>query len=160
MKRTLAILLMVALIVAVMPAAAFAATKYKIYRVNTKKDKLMVHTGPNDSKATRKGSLPKDAAVIVLQKQKSWWKIKSSRGLEGWVYSKYLKEGAYAKVNTEKSGLNIHKGENLSEKTVMGSAPKGARVEVRYVKGDLANIIYNKMNGWSARKYLAWIVNA
>lgn len=157
MKRTLAILLMVALIVAVMPAAAFAATKYKIYRVNTKKDPLMVHTAPNDSKATRKGSLPKDAPVIVLQKQKSWWRIRSSRNMEGWVYSKYLKEGAYAKVNTEKSGLNIHKGENLDQKSVIGSAPKGARVEVKYVKGDIANIIYNKLNGWSAKKYLKWI---
>ena len=157
MKKTIAIILLVTLLVAALPASALAATKYTVYRVNTKSDNLMVHSQPNDSKATRIGYLPKDAAVVVLKKSGKWRQVKNDRGLVGWVYGSYLATGAYAKVNTKETGLNIHKTADTKKQTVIGSAPKGAKVLVKTLKGDLAEITYQKLKGWAFRSYLKWI---
>ena len=157
MKRTLAVLLLVTLLVACLPAAALADSQMKVYRVNTKSDPLMVHSGPNDSKSTRIGYLSKNSAVTVLSKSGRWWRIRAAKGLVGWVFSGYLAEGAYAQVNTRESGLNIHKARNFNKSTVIGSAPKGSRVTVMYVQGSFANVIYGKLKGWCSRNYLKWI---
>lgn len=157
MKRTLAILLLVTLLVAILPASALAATKEKVYRVNTRSGNLMVHSEPNDKKSTRIGYLSKGSAVTVLKKSGKWYRIKAMKGLEGWVYSSYLAAGAFATVNTKETGLNIHSKPNLNKNTVIGSAPKGAQVTVAYIQGTLANVKYKKLNGWSARSYLKWI---
>ena len=157
MKRTLAILLLVTLLVAALPTAALAASKTKVYRVNTQSGNLMVHSAPNDSKQTRIGYLSKNSAVTLLKTSGKWWRIKAAKGLVGWVYSTYLKEGAYAKVNTKETGLNIHKAANLKKSSIIGSAPKGAQVLVKYIQSNLANIVYNKLSGWVSRDYLKWI---
>lgn len=155
-KRTIAVLLMVAVLLAIMPAAAFAASKTQVYRVNTKTDPLMVHSQPNDQKSTRVGRLPRNAAVIVLKKSGSWWQIKSSRRLIGWVFAKYLAPGAYARVTTKTDPLVIRKSAS-SKSTKLGSAPKGSTVTVKYVSGNWANITYQSTTGWSSRTYLTWI---
>lgn len=157
MKRTLAVLLLVTLLVACLPAAALADSQSKVYRVNTKSDPLMVHSSPNDSKSSRIGFLSKNSAVTVLQRSGKWWKIKAAKGLVGWVFSAYLKEGAYARVNTKETGLNIHKTRDFNKKSIIGSAPKGAQVTVMAVQGSFANVIYGKLKGWSSRNYLKWI---
>ena len=157
MKKTLAVLLLVVLIVASMPITALADSASKVYRVNTKSDPLMVHSKPNGDKSSRIGYLSKNSALIVLDKSGSWWKIKAMKGLVGWVSSNYLKEGADARVNTKETGLNIHKTRDFNPSSVIGSAPKGAQVTVMYIQGSYANIIYHKLKGWSSRNYLKWI---
>lgn len=157
MKKMIAILLLVTLLVAAMPTAALAASKTRVYRVNTKASPLMVHSAPDGKKASRIGYLAKNAAVTVLKKSGNWYRIKSMGGMTGWVYASYLKAGTYAWINTRKNGLNIHRGMNLNKNTIIGSAPKGAQVLVQYISGSLANIVYKNLNGWSSKNYLRWI---
>ena len=159
MKKTLAILLLVTLLVAILPASALAASKEKIYRVDTRSGNLMVHSEPDGKKETRIGYLPKNAPVTVLSKSGNWYRIKAinKKNLVGWVYKSYLAEGAYAKVNTRVSGLNIHSKANFNKNTVIGSAPKGAKVTVTYVQGTLAKVKYKKLNGWCSNNLLKWI---
>ena len=154
MKRMIAVLLLVTLLVAILPTAALAASKTKVYRVNTKNDPLIVHSTPKDKKTNRIGRLPKNSALIVLKTSGKWYRVKSMKGMTGWVYKKYVKAGAYAIVSTKESGLNIRKTINGK---ILGSAPKNAKVLVQYISGDWANVLYQKLDGWSYRSYLTWV---
>lgn len=157
MKKTIAIALMIALLVALLPAAAFAASpngQTKVYRINTKS--VWVHSSASAS-AKRIGYLTKDTAFTVTKKSGSWYKVKTLRlGKIGWIYSGsgYVASGAYAKVNTKETGLNIRKTING---TVLGSAPKGSKVYVQYISGNWVKLTYKKLTGWSYKKYLKWL---
>lgn len=162
MKRTFAVVLLVALLAVSLPATAFAAGQTRVYRINTKS--VFVHSAANSKESSRTGYITRNTAFTVTKKAGRWYKIKTMKkvktiknGQTGWIYagSGYVATGAYARVNTSKGGLNIRK--TINGEPVLGSAPKGAQVTVEYISGDWAKVTYKKLKGWSYRKYLKWI---
>ena len=157
MKRILAILLLTALLVAAVPAVAFASSSSTkgttVYRVKTSGGNLNVRAKASATAKVVK-SVKNGTPFIVLKTSGKWYRVKSMKGMTGWVYKKYVKAGAYAIVSTKESGLNIRKTINGK---ILGSAPKNAKVLVQYISGDWANVLYQKLDGWSYRSYLTWV---
>lgn len=153
MKRFLAILLMVTLLVAVLPAAAFAEGKTTVYRVNAKSVNLRKGAGTSYGIIT---SLGKNTAFTVLKTSGKWYKVKVLKsGKTGWLYKSYTTKNAYAKVTTKHQGLNMRKGPGTGY-AIIDSSPKGATVTVKYIQGNWAYVTHHKVSGWSSRTYLAW----
>ena len=174
MKRILAVLLAVMLLVAVIPATSLAAGQVanysykKIYRVTTNRGNLNMRTGAGTSYRVIM-SIPKGTPVVKLGEKKvgstTWYKIKTTHGVTGWSEVKsskhrnYLTEGAYTKVSTHDSGLNVRKGPGTSYGLApKGSIPKGKTVMATKLSGTWAYIPSYK--GWSAIGYLTWLKKA
>ena len=170
MKRTIAILLLAMLLIAAVPATSLAATPnytYKtLYRVTTRSGNLNVHTGAGTSYRVIM-SIPKGTAVMKLKEKKvgnaTWYQIKTTANVTGWVEAKgrthqdYIGKGAYAKVNTKNSGLNVRKGPGTNYGLVKkGSIPKGTVIKVDAISGSWVRVpSYN--DGWAFLSYLKWV---
>ncbi len=172
MKRFLAILLMVTLLVATVPAVAFAAgTTVKgntVYRVKTNGGTLNVRTKANvNSKVVQ--SIKNGTPFIVLKTSGNWYRIKTlnsafrvgASSVTGWVSKKYTAREAYAKVTTPVHGLNVRKAPNANS-ALLGSMPKGAKyVRIKKISGNWAYVTFGKLTGWSslgtAQPYLTWM---
>lgn len=156
MKRFLAILLTVMLLAAIVPATSLAATvknsSSTIHQLKSRYTSLNLRTGPGKSYKSI-GYVYRDTPFVVLQKKSSgWYKIRTIRNRVGYIYYKgYCQSGANAKVNTRETGLNVRKTPNG---TILGSAPKGAKLKVSKVDGNWAYVTYNKLKGWSYWSYL------
>lgn len=167
MKRFLAILMVVTLLVAIVPTAfasgAVSNSKVTVYRVKTNGSRLYVHSEANEKKSTRKGSLANGAAFKILQKSGDMYKIKAFKsGMTGWVAKRWTAKNAYAKVTTKNQGLNVRKGPGTGY-ALKGSLPKGAKnVLVKYVSGGWAYVKKGSLEGWSciqggySYKLLTW----
>ena len=160
MKRILAVLLMVMLFVAVMPATSLAASKgdTTMYHVGTQRDELMLRTGPGTT-YTVLAKLGKNMALIKLSgDEDGWCRVKTMNGMSGYAYSDYVKRDAYADVDTKRDGLNVRSSRNASsKKNIKGSIPHGTRhVTVTKINGNWAYVKWGKLQGWSSLSYLKW----
>ena len=160
MKRILAVLLMVMLFVAVMPATSLAASKgdTTMYHVGTQRDDLMLRSGPGTNYAIL-ARLGKNMALTKLSgDEDGWCRVRTMNGMSGYAYSSYVKRDAYADVDTKRDGLNVRSSRNASsKKNIKGSIPHGSRhVTVTKINGNWAYVKWGKLQGWSSLSYLKW----
>ena len=163
MKRILAVLLAVMLLAAVIPATSLAAGAtpncsecgYPVYRVHTYGSRLNLRAGAGTSYKVV-ASLCYGKPVKVLKKAGAWYKVQTFNGVTGWASKKYLKEGAYANVNTKSTGLNYRKGPGTCY-SIKGTFAKGTkRLLVTKVSGNWAYVTKCGKTGWCCRDYLKW----
>jgi len=167
MKRILAILLAVMLLVAVMPATSLAAGiagngETKVYHVQTRGNVLHLRasagTGSKIVARLANGTaLVKVSSKTVRKNGYIWINVKTMKGQKGWVASSYVKDNAHADVKTQKSGLNVRKGRGDSYK-VLYSIPHGTKgVTVYKTNGNWAYVNWkSKGKGWASLSYLEW----
>ena len=163
MKRILAVLLAVMLLVAVMPATSLAEGAVSngdttMYHVATQRDDLMLRSGPGTNYGVV-ARMPKNSALIKLSSgSNGWWKVKSMNGMVGYAHSSYIKKDAYADVTTQRDGLNVRSSRNAkSTKNIKGSIPHGTNhVTVTKTNGNWAYVKWGKLQGWSSLGYLRW----
>lgn len=160
MKKTLAILLVVMLLAAIMPASSLAASysKTTVYRVKASSG-LKVRAGAG-TKYKAKATLSNGTAFTVTKTSGSWYKIKVLKtGVTGWVAKKYTTKNAYARITTVNQGLNVRTGPAEKKYAIKGSIPKGTKnVLVKYISGNWAYVKYGKLEGWASRTFLKWMV--
>ena len=163
MKRILAVLLAVMLLVAVIPATSLAAGatpnscagEYQVYRVNTNGGRLNLRTGAGTHYKIIT-SLCYGKPVKLIKKCGDWYKVQTFNGVTGWASKRYLKCGAYANVATKSTGLNYRTGPGMSY-SVKGSFPKGTKhLLVTKVRGNWAYVTKCSKKGWSSLSYLKW----
>lgn len=165
MKRILAVLLAVMLLIAVIPATSLAegaAINSKgdvtMYHVGTQRDNLRIHSGPGTSYRIV-GRLPKNTALVKLgSESKGWVKVKTMNGLEGYVSANYVKKYAYANVTTQVDPLRVRSSRSTkSDKNIKGRIPHGTtHVTVTKTNGNWAYVKYGKLTGWASLSYLRW----
>ena len=163
MKRILAILLAVMLLVAVMPATSLAEGAVSngdttMYHIATQRDDLMLRSGPGTNYGVL-AKLPKNSAVIKLSSENnSWWKIKTMNGMVGYAFAQYIGRDAYADVATQRDGLYVRSSRSAkNNKNVKGSLPHGTKhVTVTKTNGNWAYVKWGKLQGWSSLGYLRW----
>ena len=161
MKRILAVLLAVMLLVAVIPATSLAesasngCSTYKVYRVSTNGGNLMLRSGPGTSYRVL-ASLCNGRPLKYLYSDGNWYKVRTFSGMTGWVSKHYVRCGAYANVNTRTSGLNYRTGPGTGY-AIKGSFAKGTRnLYVTKVCGNWAYVSKSGRHGWSSLTYLKW----
>lgn len=142
-RRTISLLLAVALLLAmaVVPMGASAATKIQILKVTV--DGARVRTGPSSNYAVRT-SVKKGAKVMYLGKIKnSFAHIRTSGGTEGYMYKGFLKSyGSCYKSQvyySGKKGLKVYKKPSSHSSSVT-KLSKYQHVIVYQVKGNWAYI--------------------
>ena len=89
MKRILAVLLAVMLLMAVVPATSLAAeaansSTYKVYRVSTYGSNLMLRSGPGTGYRVI-ASLCNGKPLKYLYRTGNWYKVRTFNGLCGYV---------------------------------------------------------------------------
>ena len=161
MKRILAVLLAVMLLMAVIPATSLAAeeanscTTYKVYRVHTSGSHLMLRSGPGTNYRIV-ARLRYGKPLKYIKCSGSWYKVRTFDGCTGWVSKRYVKRGAYADVATCCSGLNYRTGPGTGY-AVKGSWAKGTcRLLATKVHGNWAYVSKHGKHGWSCMDYLDW----
>ena len=118
MKRILAVLLMVMLFVAVMPATSLAAGAVSngdttVYHVATQRDDLRLRSGPGTNYSIL-ARLGKNSALIKLSGDSNGWcRVRTMNGMSGYASSQYVKKDAYADVATQRDGLNVRSDARL-----------------------------------------------
>jgi len=159
MKKTIAILLAVMLLLAVIPATSFAAGvasngKTSVYRVKTNGGTLQLRSGPS-TKYRILRSLKNGTAFYVLKSSGNWYRIKTYKGgYVGWVSKSWTARNAYARVTTKVQGLNVRSGPSTNY-AIRGSMPKGAKnVKVKYTSGNWAYITSGRLTGYVSLNYL------
>ena len=148
MKRVLAVLLAVMLLVAAIPAVSVAeevTSNYcdcdytRVYRVHTNGGRLYMRKGPGTGYRI----------ITSLSNGKPLKLIRKSG-------RKYVREGAYANVCTQSSGLNYRKGPGTCY-AIKGSFPHGTRhLLATKVSGNWAYVTKNCKSGWCSMTYLDW----
>lgn len=164
MKRILAVLLAVMLLVAAIPAVSMAEEAAsnscdcdytKVYRVHTYGGRLNLRSGPGTSYRIIT-SLSYGKPLKLIRKSGSWYKVKTMGGTTGWVARKYVKEGAYCDVDTRTSGLNIRRGPGTCY-SIKGSFAHGTRhLLATKISGNWAYVSKHGKHGWCSRTYLDW----
>ena len=159
MKRILAVLLAVMMLVAIVPATSLAESvsngTNSVYHVATQSDPLRLRSGPGTSYRII-ARLARGQAVIKIGSSGNWYKVKTPSGLTGYASKNYLKPHAHAAVETRESGLRVRNKPNGSK--VYYSIPHGARgVTVYRVNGNWAEVTYNgQRKGWASLSYLRY----
>lgn len=164
MKRILAVLLAVMLLVAAIPAVSMAEEVTsnscdddyaKVYRVHTNGGRLYMRTGPGTNYRIIR-ALSNGKPLKLIRKSGSWYKVKTLGGTTGWVFRDYLREGAYANVDTQTSGLNIRRGPGMGY-AVKGSFPHGTRrLLATKISGNWAYVSKHGKCGWCNMNFLEW----
>ena len=158
MKRILAVLLAVMMLVAIVPATSLAehASNERgnpVYHVATQSDPLRLHSGPGTNYRII-ARLEKGQAVIKIGSSGNWYKLRTPKGLVGYASKNYLKGNAHANVETQKDGLHVRNKPNGG--TVYYTIPHGAKgITVYRVDGNWAQVSYNgQRKGWASLTYL------
>lgn len=170
MKRILAVLLAVMLLVAVMPATSLAAGiasngDSQVYHAATNGGTLHLRAEASTSSGIV-SSLPNGTALIKVSSKTVrrdgyvWMQVRTTNGMKGWVAKKWIKENAHADVNTQRDGLNVRtKRSSSSKKTIIYSIPHGTRgINIYKVNGNWAYVNYkgDSRKGWASLGYLRW----
>ncbi len=113
---------------------------------------LHVRTGPGTSYKII-NSLVRGTACTVLEKSGNWRKIKTAKGVTGWVSANYLKKQSAATVATRGSNLLVRKGPSL-DTAVLGRLRNGAKVTVKFITGKWAYVTSGKLAGYAYTAYL------
>ena len=115
---------------------------------------LNVRSGPGTGyKVVAK--LSRGTACKVTQSSGNWRKIKTSKGVVGWVSKNYLSKQTTARVSTNGSNLNVRKSANGSS-AVLGSLRNGTKVTVRYTEGNWAYVNGGGLTGYVSMDWLSF----
>lgn len=151
MKKLLSIVLALTLIIAVLPATAFAASSKTVY-ISRNGGKIYLHTGPGYDYEV--GSTVKHKAKVTVQdKSGSWSKVKlSSNGKTGWIRTMYIDGTTKALGNGYKAiiaGTKVYKKADSSS-SVVGSITTADTVKVTYTERDFASVTVTDsgLTGW------------
>jgi len=169
MKRMIAVLLAVMLLVAAVPAVSMAENivsngDTRVYHVQTNGGTLYLRykAGLNadivDSLANGT-ALKKVSSKTVRKNGYKWINVKTMHNTKGWVASKYVRDYARADVVTSKSGLNVRSSRSArSDKNILYSIPHGTRgITVYKVNGNWAQVSWRgRKKGWASLNYLRW----
>lgn len=169
MKRILAVLIAVMLLVAVMPATSLAAGivsngDSKVFHAATNGGTLHLRAEAS-TKAGIVSSLPNGTALVRVSSKTVrkdgyvWMQVRTTNGMKGWVAKKWIKDYAHADVNTQKDGLNVRPKPNTKKKA-MYSIPHGTKdVVIQAVNGNWAKVNWNKKGtGYASLSYLRWVL--
>ena len=143
MKAFVSLVLVMLLVAA--PLEAMAAT-VKIYRVNG--DLVRVHSTAKQGLTNVVGKLRKGSKVFYLGKTGGWWRVRSDRGLTGYVYNTYLsyyKSADLSRVYRTTGSTYVYKKASTGAKKIVTLA-KYEHVIVLATKGSWAAIetLYGK----------------
>ena len=167
MKRILAVLLAVMLLIAVVPATSLAEATVSngdtyVYHVQTRGSILHLRrsagTGAAIISSLSNGTaLVKISSKTVRKDGYKWINVKTMSGLRGWVADTYVKSNARADVNTQKDGLNVRSGRGTKYR-IYYSIPHGTHgVTVYKTNGNWAYVSWNgRQKGWASLGYLRW----
>ena len=125
-----------------------------VYRVSTRGSNLNVRAGAGTGYKII-NSLPNGTALKVLSSSGNWYKIKTFRGITGWVSKNYVVKMGYARVATHGSNLNVRKGPGTYA-AVLGSLRNGTRVTIKSTSGNWAYITGGGLTGWVSMTWLAY----
>lgn len=167
MKRILAVLLAVMLLIAVVPATSLAEGTVsngdtKVYHVQTRGSTLYLRRDAG-TRAAIISSLSNGTALVKVSSKTikkdgyTWINVKTMNGLRGWVAKSYVKDNARADVVTRESGLNVRTGRGTSYRWLY-SIPHGTRgVTVYKTNGNWAYVSWKgRQKGWASLSYLRW----
>ena len=154
MKRLVSIMLALMLVLAVMPASAFAASSKTVYISRSDSDaRINLRSGPGYDYEITGNVVRHNSKVSVLKSGDDWSKVKvNSTGKTGWIRTYYI-DGT-----TKALGKGVHeitkktkvyvKADNKS--TVKGSLAVGDTVKVYYTERDFAKVIVtgSTLRGW------------
>ena len=111
---------------------------------------LNMRKGPG-TKYKKVAKLPRGTAFTVLDEDGNWYKIKVLRtGETGWVSKTYTTKYATATIATRTDPLNVRTGPGTN-RSVIGSIRKGAKVTVKSQSGDWFYVNYGSLKGWCSR---------
>lgn len=113
---------------------------------------LNVRSGPGTSYKVI-NQLLRGTACTVLQKSGNWRKIKTTKGVTGWVSATYLRKQSVAWVSTNGGNLNVRKGPG-TDRAVLGSLKNGTKVSVSSVSGNWVYVAYGSLKGWASLSYI------
>lgn len=123
---------------------------WRVY--HTTASSLNVRTGPGTSYKVRE-SVKRNTACYVLESSGNWRRIKTFRGLTGWVSATYLSKNGTVKVSTNGGRLNVRSKPSTSG-SVLGSLKNGSSVTATHVSGNWAYITSGSLKGWASIGYL------
>jgi len=167
MKRILAVLLAVLLLIAVVPATSLAEGASSngdtsVYHVQTRGNVLHLRSAagmnsPIISSLTNGTALVKISSKRISKDGYKWINVKTMSGLRGWVADAYVKSNARADVATQTSGLNVRSGRGMNYR-IYYSIPHGTRgVTVYKINGNWAYVSWRgRQKGWASLGYLRW----
>ncbi len=127
------------------PPPASAATVFR-----TTASTLNVRKGPGTG-YKRTNKLPRGTAFTVLDEDGNWYKIKTLKGVTGWVSKTYTAETA--KLAVTANSLNLRKGPGTSY-AILGTLKKGNKVTVKKITGNWAYISFGSKTGYVSLTYL------
>ena len=153
MKRVIAILLAVMLLVAVMPAAAFADSTKTVYISRRGSGTINMHKGPGYDYAQTGNYVKHNDKVTLKKTSDGWAKIKVKRtGKTGWIRDYYV-DGTTKKLGTGTHAMK--KAANVYSKASVSSSIKkklsvGDTVKVYETSHDFAyvTITGSSVKGW------------
>lgn len=167
MKRILAVLLAVMLLIAVVPATSLAEGAVSngdtsVYHVQTRGNTLHLRRAAGMSSAVI-SSLSNGTALVKISSKTvkkdgyKWINVKTMSGLRGWVADTFVKSNARADVATQTSGLNVRSGRGTGYR-IYYSIPHGTcGVTVYKTNGNWAYVSWNgRRKGWASLSYLRW----
>ena len=152
MKRILAVLLAVMLLIAVVPATSLAEGAVSngntsVYHVQTRGSTLYLRRAAGTGSAiisslSNGTALVKASSKTVRKNGYKWINVKTMGGLKGWVAETFVKSNARADVVTQSSGLNVRSAHGIT---------------VYKINGNWAYVSWNgRQKGWASLSYLRW----
>lgn len=107
-------------------------------RVQTNGGSVNVRSKASSS-SSKVGTAYNGQRLTLSGKSGSWFRVKTSSGLSGYIYSTYVREGAFA-YTTASKGVNMRKGAGTSY-SIIRSLPYGTEITV-----------FSETNGWGRVK--------
>lgn len=143
MKRKIAIFLLAATLLCILPRSAKAAAMdSKAGAVTTASGYLNVRSAPSSSSAIV-STLPKGSYITLLSRDASWWRVEYAAGRYGYCHKDYITivQGTPVKVNAP-SGLNVRSGGGTAYPR-QAVLPNGSTVLRLTTKGGWSRILYH-----------------
>ena len=155
MRKPIAILLILTILVGLFPMTAQAATMDSYAgAVTTSSAPLNVRAKASANSAVVT-MLKKGSYVTLLGRSGAWWQVEYGKGQQGYCHSDYITpvEGTPAAVNA--SALNVRSGAGTSYARV-GSLSRGEVVLKLKTSGSWTRILYHgTKTGWVSSQYLS-----
>lgn len=154
MKRVISVLLVALLIVAMVPASAFAATTKTVFvSRNGGNARINMRKGPGYDYEVTGNLVRHNDKVTIKDTDDEWTKVKVNRtGKTGWIRTYYV-DGTTKKLGTGtkeiKKGTKVYAGADTESK-VLGSLEVGDTVKVFYTERDFASVTVtgSTLKGW------------
>lgn len=159
MKRTLSIILFLALTLGAMslaPQARAANADSKAGIVTISSGWLNVRSSASTG-ASKVASLSKGSYVTLISRSGSWWQVEYAKGKYGYCHADYISSvsGTAATVKTNSGRLNVRKGAGTAYAKT-GSLAKGETVVVLSTSGGWSRIVYHgTKTGYVSSQYLS-----